>query len=365
MSLENELEQKSNQIYRDSYQMSIGELINIYRDEEMDIHPEFQRLFRWNNFQKTRLIESVMLNIPIPQIFVSQNEDGVWDIIDGVQRLSTIFQFVGILKDENNNLVPPLVLEKTESLPSFEGLTWNSGDSCFTKKQQLDFKRSRFDITIMKKESDSNTKYELFQRLNTGGTSLTGQEVRNCLIIMSNKSYYDFLLELEKNSDFLQTIPITSRKEDEQYRLELILRLLISLNFDFDKINNYNDFSQLLDKEAIHMCENNSLDEKEFQAKFNTSFKILNNLFGEDSFKKYHHDKFSGPFLASSFQTISTGMLANIDEIEKLPDVNTWLSEKIKDIYDNPIFLKNTTPGARAIPRFKELSQFGIAHFKP
>ena len=365
MSLENELEQKSNQIYRDSYQMSIGELINIYRDEEMDIHPEFQRLFRWNDFQKTRLIESVMLNIPIPQIFVSQNEDGVWDIIDGVQRLSTIFQFVGILKDENDNLVPPLVLEKTDSLPSFEGLTWDNDESCFTKKQQLDFKRSRFDITIMKKESDSNTKYELFQRLNTGGTALTGQEVRNCLIIMSNKGYYDFLLELEANEDFLQTIQITSRKEDEQYRLELILRLLISLYFDFNKINDYNDFSQLLDKETINICENNSLNKVDLKDKFNNTFRILNNVLGEDVFKKYQQGKFSGPFLASAFQTISTGVLVNIDEIEKLSDIDNWLSKKIKSIYDSPIFIKNTTPGARAIPRFKELSQFGMTHFKP
>ena len=80
--------------------MSIGELANLYRDEEIDVHPEFQRLYRWSDYQKTKLIESVMLNIPIPQIYVSQNEEGVWDVIDGVQRLSTIFQFMGILKDD-------------------------------------------------------------------------------------------------------------------------------------------------------------------------------------------------------------------------------------------------------------------------
>lgn len=365
MSLENELEQKSNQIYRDSYQMSIGELINIYRDEEMDIHPEFQRLFRWNNFQKTRLIESIMLNIPIPQIFVSQNEDGIWDIIDGVQRLSTIFQFVGLLRDENDELIPPLILDKTDSLPSFERLSWSESDNCFTKQQQIDFKRSRFDITIMKKESDSNTKYELFQRLNTGGTALTNQEVRNCLIIMSNKNYYDFFLKLEKNHDFLQTIPITSRKEDEQYRLELILRLLISLDFDFEKINEYNDFSQLLDKETINICENNILNEKTLNRKFTKTFELLNNTLGEDVFKKYKEEKFSGPFLASSFQTIATGVFVNIDDIEKLSDVNKWLSKKIKSIYFNTTFIKNTIPGARAIPRYKELSQLGMTHFKP
>lgn len=90
MSLQDEISLRASQIYRESYQMSIGELINLYKDGELDIHPEFQRVFRWSDYQKTKLIESIMLNIPIPPIFVSQNEEGVWDVIDGVQRLSLI-----------------------------------------------------------------------------------------------------------------------------------------------------------------------------------------------------------------------------------------------------------------------------------
>lgn len=122
MSLQDELKERSSKIFRESYQMSIGELINLYRDGEMDIHPEFQRVFRWSEYQKTKLIESIMLNIPIPSIFVSQNDDGVWDVIDGVQRLSTIFQFVGVFKDEDDNQLPPLTLRKTDYLPSFAGM---------------------------------------------------------------------------------------------------------------------------------------------------------------------------------------------------------------------------------------------------
>ena len=112
MSLQDELKERSSKIFRESYQMSIGELINLYRDGEMDIHPEFQRVFRWSEYQKTKLIESIMLNIPIPSIFVSQNDDGVWDVIDGVQRLSTIFQFVGVFKQKN---------DRSPFLPNREG----------------------------------------------------------------------------------------------------------------------------------------------------------------------------------------------------------------------------------------------------
>ena len=139
------------EIATDSYSMSIGELINLYVDQEMDIHPKFQRLFRWTAYQKTRFIESVMLNIPIPPIFVSQNEDGIWDVVDGVQRLSTIFQFVGKLTGEKDELVEPLVLKGTKALPELEGISWdavNDSSKSLPQDLKLDFKRSKIVVNI-------------------------------------------------------------------------------------------------------------------------------------------------------------------------------------------------------------------------
>src|SRR5215211_9324737 len=94
MGLREEIDDKRKTIHSDGYAMSIGELLNLYRDGELDIHPEFQRFFRWSDWQKSRLIESILLGIPIPSIFVAQRQDGVWDVIDGLQRLSTIFQVI-------------------------------------------------------------------------------------------------------------------------------------------------------------------------------------------------------------------------------------------------------------------------------
>lgn len=98
MKLKEEIAAKRKDIIVDGYPMSIGEVANLYRDGEINIHPEFQRFFRWDDEQKTRLIESILLGIPIPPIFVSQRIDGTWEVIDGQQRLSTIFQFMQILK---------------------------------------------------------------------------------------------------------------------------------------------------------------------------------------------------------------------------------------------------------------------------
>lgn len=152
--------------------MSVGEWISIYEKSELDIHPEFQRFFRWTTQQKSRLIESILLGIPIPQVFVAQRPDGVWDVVDGLQRLSTIFEFVGILRDEQGEAVTPLTLSGTTYLPSLKGIRWNDDerpDQSLTNAQRLIIKRSKIDVSIILKESDDQTKFELFQRLNTGG----------------------------------------------------------------------------------------------------------------------------------------------------------------------------------------------------
>lgn len=366
MGLKEEIETRASKIYRESYQMSIGELINLYKDEEMDIHPEFQRVFRWSESQKTKLIESILLNIPIPSIFVSQGEDGVWDVIDGVQRLSTIFQFVGIFKDENGNLLKPLTLQKTDYLPSLAGVQWEheTKELSFTKEQQLSFKRARIDIIIMKKESDPHTKYELFQRLNTGGSLLSDQEVRNCLMIMTNKPFYEFIIELDSTEDFRNCLPISDRRTDEQYRLELLLRLLIPEYIDWAKIGQYADFAELLDKETISLCSK-ELNLDKIRREFKATFSLLYDVFGEDTFKKYNGVKHLGPVMAASFQAIAVGVYENIDAILELTNKTDWLKSKVTQLYSEDIFKKNTTPGVRSIPRFKDLSLFGVEYFKP
>lgn len=366
MSLQDEIIERSSKIFRDAYQMSIGELINIYRDGEMDIHPEFQRVFRWSESQKTRLIESIMLNIPIPSIFVSQNDEGVWDVIDGVQRLSTIFQFVGIFKDENDKETKPLVLQKTDYLPSFDGMIWDDPSNpkkSFTKEQQLAFKRARIDVIIVKKESDSKTKYELFQRLNTGGSRLSDQEVRNCLMIMTDRNFYLFLDKLSKNKYFNECVIITDRKEDEQFKLELILRLLIAVKMNLEDTSNYNDLKELMDRETIKLIKTFQAQDYEIvKDKFNRTFKLLNKLLGEDSFKKYTNEKHKGAFLVAAFQGIASGVYFNIDYVEHID--SDAMTDKIRKFYDEEKYIESTKKGVRAVPRFKDLTLLGKEFFR-
>jgi hypothetical protein len=189
--------------------MSVGELINLYRDEELIIDPVFQRLFRWDEERKTRFIESIILGIPFPPIFVYQDENGIWELIDGLQRLSTIFQLTGELKGERAEVLGPLVLNGTQFLPSLDGKRWNesaenAGDG-IGQVLQIEIKRARVRVEILKRESDATAKFELFQRLNTGGASLTEQEVRNSIAVSINRAFYDWLIARAREAPFVAT----------------------------------------------------------------------------------------------------------------------------------------------------------------
>ncbi len=243
MSLQKEIDDKRKEIRTDSYSMSIGEWISLYQQNEINIYPAFQRCFRWSDHQKSAFIESILLGIPIPPIFVSQRDDGVWDVVDGVQRLSTIYQFVGILnknEEENNN--HPFVLQKTTYLHSLEGKKWDDPDdedNSLTPTQRLLIKRAKISVNIVEKESDVMIKYELFQRLNTGGSIATPQEVRNCILLMLNANLYSLVRYLADYEPFKNCTALSDRLCEEKYDMELVLRFILLFNKDEKKSKNF------------------------------------------------------------------------------------------------------------------------------
>ena len=158
-----EIESRRTSFKTDSYPMSIGELVNLYISKEITIRPEYQRLFRWTQGQKVKLIESILLGIPIPSIFVFQDPSGKWELVDGLQRVSTILLFLGILEGEER-----LQLNGTKYLPSLDGYFWESkveGELEVPDAIKLSFKRSKLNFTIILSESDKRAKFEVFQRL--------------------------------------------------------------------------------------------------------------------------------------------------------------------------------------------------------
>ena len=150
MSLEDEIATASKKVVKDGYDMSIGELMSLYRDRELIINPKYQRYFRWDISQKTKFIESLLLGIPIPPIFIYTTSGRKWELVDGLQRMSTIFEFAGILRDpsdpEEKKVLPPSELEGTTLLPSLLNKRWESisesvedESNALTEEQRIDY----------------------------------------------------------------------------------------------------------------------------------------------------------------------------------------------------------------------------------
>lgn len=371
MSLMEEINKNRQTIHTDAYPMSVGELASLYEDGDVDIHPEFQRMYRWTHEQKVKLIESIFLGIPLPSIFVAQRDDGVWDVIDGLQRLSTIFSFMGILKDEYNKLENPLnnlILSETFYLPSFQDKTWENKNPDNEIHQDLKraFKREKIDIKIIKKESNDRTKYELFQRLNTGGTTLSPQEVRNCLLIMLNHDAYDWLKELSEFDDFKKCIPLSERIISEEGYMEYALRFFIYRYYEVFNLPKHEDLHLFLTdsmNELFKKTDFNFESEKEI---FKKVFSFYANTFGEDSFKKYDVDqkRYKGVFMTSMFEVLAIGISFHTDLIDS--DIDTLQSnlKAIKeDIHNHDTFQKYTKHGTTSLNRYYNLVELGKGLF--
>lgn len=374
MSLEQEIARKKKEISTDGYPMSIGELISLYKDEELDIHPEFQRIFRWSDVQKTKLIESILLGIPIPSIFVSQRDDGVWDVVDGLQRLSTIFEFVGILKDEDDNILPASTLVKTEYLPSLEGKKWednSSPENSFDSALRITFKREKIDVKIVKKESDTSIKYELFQRLNTLGSKLSDQEVRNCLLVMINKPFYIWLKEISSYEPFLNTLLLTDKSLEEQYNMELALRYFILKNFNPQDIKYSKELGEYITEKMLEIIEGSSFNYEHEKINFERTFGLLDHSLSESAFKRYNETKhrFEGKFLLSAFEAIGIGLGRTVNDYNGL-DLNDTTKDlivgKAIELWRHNEYQKKSGSGVRANFRIPVIIPLGqeIFHYE-
>lgn len=338
MTLKDELAAARKDIKTDSYPITIRELNSLYKEGELDIHPEFQRFLRWTDEQKTKLIESILLGIPIPSIFVSQRSDGVLDVVDGLQRISTILHFMGELKDETGEFLPLLKLGPAQYLPSLDGKLWRSdvNEEQIGDDVQKFFRQEKIDVKILLRDSDDQAKYELFQRINTGGTPLSDQEVRNCILIMINRDAYFWLERLSRFEPFKNCCPIPDRLLVERYDLELVIRFALLYDIPIGDIHEVADLSQFLTTTMRSRFLPGASELEGISNNFERVFHALEAACMDNALRKYdaQRGRFSGPFLISAFELIALGVAANIEYVER--QGAAWLEAKIKAIWSDP-----------------------------
>ena len=360
-SLEKQVEERRRQIRTDGYAMSVGELASLYSEGEMEIQPRFQRFFRWTVEQKTNLIESVLLGIPLPQIFVSQRNDGIWEVVDGLQRLSALFEFMGNLRDAKGEVKPPLHLTEPKYLPKLKDLSWSS----LPQPLKLDFRRAKVNVSIIMRGGDVRAKYDLFERLNTGGSPLSDQEVRNCILVMENEEFYRWLEGLAETPSFRECVAISEKLQKDAYYMELASRLLIFS--EVDTVDLKGDLGPFVTDRKVEMAREHRDDKAKIRRRghvFESAFRILTGRgLGENVFKRFSvdDDRFKGPFLISPFEVIGCGIAYHLS---RGADANLFQSEtvlsKIKDMWNkNSEFKENARHGHTGSYRLRSTIPLG------
>lgn len=362
MSLEESVSRHSKHVQTTSYSMSVSELLSMYRDRELDLHPEFQRFFRWTQEQKSRLIESLILGIPVPPIFVSEREDSKWDVIDGLQRLSTILELMGELTDEEGNKKAPLMLTKTHYLPDLEARYWESEDEnvSLPESVRIKIKRARLDINIVKSSSDPDVKYEVFQRLNKGGSAATDQEVRSCLLVMSNRKYFNWVQLLSKKDSFKETLSLTERALEEAFDMELVCRLLIFSRKSEEELQQLDELGSYLNRETMAQARDANFPFELVEAAFNNTFAYLAENLQENAFRRFDvaKNRYVGPLLVSLYEVIGVGFSHLLQSGGALPPRQEFLARHQK-LWSDLGPSNFVGSGIRASTRVPETIRFG------
>ncbi|MBB6698552.1 DUF262 domain-containing protein [Clostridium algidicarnis] len=280
--------------------MTVSEIIKFYERGRIKINPAYQRNYRWSNEQKTKFIESLLLKYPVPPIITikTENDNGLYnyEVIDGVQRLSTIFEFVNAKSLDGESIE-----NKVEHLNKLEGA---SGFIEINGKNWEEFQEEQFDfifesstllfINLMTENED--VKYEMFERLNTLSTELSAQEIRNSIIAFKDKDKYieisNIISELSKP---IFSVADLGKRIDVEYFIEfsLIKRYEEYVNIISEKIKdiiksgskNRNKHFDILLSSYVRLVKIDELVEDIADYK---QFLLLNeNLY----FKKYNLDK--------------------------------------------------------------------------
>ncbi|MDX3073252.1 DUF262 domain-containing protein [Streptomyces sp. MI02-7b] len=220
------VDQKITAVRTKTNDFSFNELADMYASEELVIDPDFQRMFRWSEGAQSRFVESLLLELPVPPIFLIEREDRVYELIDGLQRISSYLHFRGELT-VNGQHMPPLVLSDCDIVPELNGCTYAS----LPKALEIKLKRSYIRAEILRKESDPRLRYYMFKRLNTGGLALSNQEVRNATIRLLSNKFNQFIIDLSENADFRVCVEtLTEKASNERFDQELILRFFAFKN---------------------------------------------------------------------------------------------------------------------------------------
>jgi hypothetical protein len=337
------VEHKIKDIRTRSLDLSFNELLDMYENEELIISPEYQRLFRWSEGSQSRFIESLVLEMPVPPIFVIELEEGVYELIDGLQRISSYLHFRGKHPDKEESLT----LIDCDIVPELNGVKYSN----LPKPLEIKLKRNFIRVEVLRKESDHRLRYYMFKRLNTGGETLSEQEIRNSTIRLLNNQFNDFIIKLSGNPEFKNCIEsVNDEKIEQKYDQELVLRYFAFKNYRDEYVHDVRDFlteymENVSDTENVDVTFDYELEEKQF----NKTFSILNNSLGSKIFSGVNKQgRFVSRFYIYHYEAFCIGILPFLEKLNETDETQmTELGNLFTEIKQNETFKTITTGGGK------------------
>jgi uncharacterized protein with ParB-like and HNH nuclease domain len=252
---------------------SIREFLTMKNDGELILQPLYQRNFVATDVIASKLIESILLDVPIPVVYLAEEQDGSYSVIDGQQRLTSFLSYLeGKFPDSR-----PFKLSGLKVLSELNRKLFVELDSEFQKK----IRSTTIHSIIIKKESNSDIKFEIFERLNTGSTKLNEDEIRNTVY---RGNYIELLSELSENPTFHELIQKDNFKKRMIYR-GMILRFLALSEKSY--LNYKSSMKQFSNKELRDNRNLSAEKRKEYKLRFEHCLDLVKVVFGTNAFRRY------------------------------------------------------------------------------
>ena len=295
--------------------ITIDSIIKRIKNDELEFDSSFQRKSGlWQKKQKSQLIESIFLKIPLPAFYFDASDDDKWQIIDGLQRIGTIKEYV---VDQS------FALTGMEFLKDLNGCKFEQ----LPRALQRRIEETNLNAYLVNPSTPKNVKFNIFKRINTGGLILEPQEIRNALY---QGQATEFLLKLSQNEAF-KTATDNSIKSDRMLDREFCLRFVAFTQLDLEA--EYTVLDEYLNKGMEYLSVASPEVLENIYAEFGRIMLICKKLFGKFAFRRLNTNERRGPVNKSIFETLSL-VLITMDnkDIETLISQKTALYKKFTDL---------------------------------
>ena len=346
LNLLSAVDENQNSVRTKSLDLSFNELLDMYNSSELRINPEYQRLFRWSEGKQSRFIESLILEMPLPPIFMIEEDNSKYELIDGLQRISSYLHFRGYLTAPHLDIKKDdkLELSDCDIIEQLNGFTYDD----LPEAMRIRLKRMFIRVEVIRRETDPRLRYHMFKRLNTGGENLSEQEIRNCTIRLLDDKFNSFIIRLSRNQDFQKCLQNLSDEQRLQlFDQELVLRFFTFKNIGAEYKHDVTDF---MTDYMERVSERKVPFEYDAEEKiFVKTFAVLARTLGERSFGWVGKGgDLVARFSAYHFEALTLGLQAILDRIVIDNDAQlSQLRDTIMEIKKDPTFIEITTGGGK------------------